>query len=291
MVAHIGVEALKALDYAHSKRDHDGLPLKLVHRDVSPENIMVTLRGEVQLLDFGVLKIDDDRRRGTDLGELQGNLAFMAPEQARGQEVDARADLFALGLVLYFALTGEPLYGSDTGYDLLLKAASGPGRRSWPSCRRCRRRSPRCCTGRCPPGPRRASPTPSASPRRCRPPAADAAASLAALVNELFGEELAEEQQQLGASSAGRLTSTASSGTGAPVQVRLRPLRRDRDGPRGGGVGAERTLGLGARSARRRRAPDLRSLPAAREDRLRRAWPRCSGPSARGPRASSACSP
>jgi serine/threonine protein kinase len=170
VVQHIGVEALKALDYAHSKRDHDGLPLKLVHRDVSPENIMVTQRGEVQLLDFGVLK-SDDRRRGTDPGQLQGNLAFMAPEQARGQDVDARADLFALGLVLYFALTAEPLYGTDTGYDLLLKAASGPDRPKWPSCQRCRRRSPRCCTGRWLSDRKRASPTPSASPRRCRPPA------------------------------------------------------------------------------------------------------------------------
>ena len=62
VVAHIGVEALKALDYAHSKRDHDGLPLGIVHRDVSPENIMVTMRGEVQLLDFGVMKVDDRRR-------------------------------------------------------------------------------------------------------------------------------------------------------------------------------------------------------------------------------------
>jgi hypothetical protein len=239
VVAHIGVEALKALDYAHSKRDHDGLPLKLVHRDVSPDNLMVTQRGEVQLLDFGVLKADD-RRRGTDPGQLQGNLAFMAPEQARGQEVDARADLFALGLVLYFALTGEPLYGSDTGYDLLLKAASGPGPAELAKLSSLPAPFPAVLYRALSARPEARFPDAFSFAEALSPTSPDAASNLAAFLNEMFGEELAEEQQQLGASSAGRLTSMGSSGTGTPVQVsNLRPLRRDRDGTGGGGgVGA-----------------------------------------------------
>jgi Protein kinase domain len=240
VVQHIGIEALKALDYAHSKRDHDGLALKLVHRDVSPENIMVTQRGEVQLLDFGVLK-SDDRRRGTDPGQLQGNLAFMAPEQARGQDVDARADLFALGLVLYFALTGEPLYGTDTGYDLLLKAASGPGPAEVAKLSALPAPFPAVLYRALAVRPEARFPDAFSFAEALSPTSPDAPASLAAFVNELFGEDLAEEQQQLGASSAGRLTSIGSSGAGQAIQPGIvRPLRRDGDfGPGGGG-------GLGA---------------------------------------------
>jgi hypothetical protein len=202
VVAYMGVEALKALDYAHAKRDHDGLPLGIVHRDVSPENIMITIRGEVQLLDFGVMKLAQARGGRTEIGELKGNLSFMAPEQARGLDVDARADLFALAAVLYFAIAGEPLYGKDTGYDLLVKAASGPSQDES--------------------GKIAALPAPfdrvlgkALSPRREEryPHAlafAEALGSLAAtsnpgaigaLVVELFGEELNQEQQQLSATS------------------------------------------------------------------------------------------
>ena len=175
---------------------------------------------------------------GTDPGELQGNLAFMAPEQARGQEVDARADLFALGLVLYFALTGEPLYGSDTGYDLLLKAASGPGPAELAKLSSLPAPFPAVLYRALSARPEARFPDAFSFAEALSPTSPDAAANLAAFLSEMFGEELAEEQQQLGASSAGRLTSMGSSGTGAPVQVsNLRPLRRDRDGGGGGGVG------------------------------------------------------
>jgi hypothetical protein len=207
MVAYVGVEALKALDYAHNKRDHDGMPLRIVHRDVSPENIMITLRGEVQLLDFGVLKSDASRsrRQGTEVGELKGNLNFMAPEQARGQEVDGRADLFALGLVLYFAITGEPLYGQDTGYDLLLKAASGPGPAELAKLSSLPSPFPsvlyRVLSGR----PEARFPDAFSFAEALAPAVGDAGLSLGSLVTEIYGEELAQEQQQLSASSAGRM--------------------------------------------------------------------------------------
>jgi eukaryotic-like serine/threonine-protein kinase len=98
-----------------------------VHRDVSPENVMVSARGEVKLLDFGVVKADEGRVARTDLGVVKGNVTFMAPEQARGLDVDARADLYSLALVMFFCATGKPLYAADTTYGLLMKAGNGPG--------------------------------------------------------------------------------------------------------------------------------------------------------------------
>ena len=231
IVAHLAVEACKALDYAHGKRDHDGLPLKLVHRDVSPENIMVTQRGEVQLLDFGVLKADETRRRGTDVGELQGNLTFMAPEQARGLEVDSRADLFALGLVIYFALTGEPLYGQDTGYDLLLKAAAGPGPAELAKLATLPAPFPSVLYRALAARPEARYPDAFSFAEALLPTSPEAAVTLTALVNELFGDELAQEQQQLSASSAGRLN---AGGTGG---AQVRPLRGRDGGLPGGGLG------------------------------------------------------
>ena len=216
MVATIGVEALKALDYSHGKRDHDGLPMGIVHRDVSPENIMITLRGEVQLLDFGVLKADGARRAGTEVGELKGSLAFMAPEQAKGHEVDGRADLFSLGLVLYFCLTGEPLYGNDSGYDLLVKAAAGPGPTELTKLAALPPPFPAALYRALSPRPEARFASAFAFAEVLAPAAQDGALRLAELMTELFGEELGSEQQQLAASSAGRF------GTGMRTDPRLR---------------------------------------------------------------------
>jgi len=121
-VAH---ETLQALAYAHRKRDRGGAPLNIVHRDVSPGNIMVSLAGEVKLSDFGIAKATSRVNR-TQMGLVKGNANFMSPEQARGQAVDARSDLFALGEVLYYCLTGELFYGGDNDLDVLFKAATGP---------------------------------------------------------------------------------------------------------------------------------------------------------------------
>jgi len=120
-------ETLKALDYAHRRKGDDGKPLNIVHRDISPANILISARGEVKLFDFGIVKAEG-RVTQTQHGVVKGNVNFMSPEQARGAEVDARADLFSLGLVLYYCATGQLLYGFDgTSYELLVKAATGPG--------------------------------------------------------------------------------------------------------------------------------------------------------------------
>ena len=119
-------ETLKALDYAHGKTGQDGKPMNLVHRDVSPNNILVSARGEVKLFDFGIAKAAG-RITQTQFGMVKGNVRFMSPEQARGDAVDGRSDLFAVGLVIYYALSGDALYTADTAYNLLVKAAQGPG--------------------------------------------------------------------------------------------------------------------------------------------------------------------
>jgi serine/threonine-protein kinase len=117
-------ETLQALSYAHTKRDQTGSPLGLVHRDVAAGNIIISTAGEVKLTDFGIVK-SNDRVSRTQIGVVKGNANFMSPEQARGQTVDARSDLFSLGLVLFYCLAGELLYRGTNDLEVLHHAASG----------------------------------------------------------------------------------------------------------------------------------------------------------------------
>jgi hypothetical protein len=126
VVLYAAAETLRALEYAHGKLGEGGRPLGIVHRDVSPSNVLVSARGEVKLFDFGIVKAEG-RVTKTQHGVVKGNVSFMSPEQARGISVDGRADLFSLGLVMYYCLTGEILYHGETTYELLVKAATGPG--------------------------------------------------------------------------------------------------------------------------------------------------------------------
>ena len=126
-VFYIAYETLQALAYAHDKTNDAGEPLQLVHRDISPGNIVVSRIGEVKLIDFGIVKAASGSRVSqTDLGNVKGNAAFMAPEQARGLAVDRRADLFSLGLVMFRALTGEPFYPGGTTAEVFYGSATGP---------------------------------------------------------------------------------------------------------------------------------------------------------------------
>jgi tRNA A-37 threonylcarbamoyl transferase component Bud32 len=126
----VAQEVLKALGYAHTRQDSQGRPLGIVHRDVSPMNIIASARGEVKLLDFGIAK-SADRSTRTQAGLVKGNVNFISPEQARGLEVDGRADLFSLGLTLYWCLTGELLYEGQNDFERLLQAAEGPNESHW----------------------------------------------------------------------------------------------------------------------------------------------------------------
>src|SRR5262245_46480097 len=98
-------EACKGLYYAHTRTDESGRPLRVVHRDISPQNILISFDGSVKLVDFGIAKAADQASL-TKSGAIKGKFAYMAPEQAAGKPLDARADLFAIGLVLYELLTG-----------------------------------------------------------------------------------------------------------------------------------------------------------------------------------------
>ena len=117
-------ETLQALAYAHARQDQAGTPLGLVHRDIAAGNVLVSAAGEVKLTDFGIVK-SNDRVSRTQIGVVKGNANFMSPEQARGQAVDARSDLFSLGLVLHYCLAGELLYRGDHDLEVLHHAASG----------------------------------------------------------------------------------------------------------------------------------------------------------------------
>ncbi len=106
------------LDYAHRKKDLEGHDLNLVHRDISPQNILISYEGEVKLVDFGIAKAASQASE-TRTGILKGKLAYMAPEQAWGRPVDRRTDIFALGVVLYECLTGRKLFRGDSEFDTL----------------------------------------------------------------------------------------------------------------------------------------------------------------------------
>jgi len=120
--AYVAREAARALAYVHALTGDDGKPLDLVHRDVSLSNVMLGFDGSVKLLDFGVAKaLGEQRTQRTQAGVLKGKWSYLAPEQIEGGEVDQRADLFALGIVLWEMLTGKRLFKAATGLETLEK--------------------------------------------------------------------------------------------------------------------------------------------------------------------------
>ncbi len=117
-------EVLAGLHHAHELCDLEGKPLLCVHRDVSPTNVMVTYRGEVKLLDFGVAKTTESTLE-TAAGFAKGKLAYMAPEQALGLAVDRRADVFAVGVMLHRIITGDDLWLTDDDSELVRALREG----------------------------------------------------------------------------------------------------------------------------------------------------------------------
>jgi len=114
--AYVVRETCRALAYAHALSDDNGAPLRLIHRDVSPSNVMIAFDGAVKLLDFGIAKaLSDTGDNKTQTGTLKGKFGYMSPEQVEGRPIDHRADLFACGVMLHETLTGRRLFkgGSD----------------------------------------------------------------------------------------------------------------------------------------------------------------------------------
>lgn len=106
---HIGAEVCEALEHAHVANDPDGRPMRLVHRDISPSNVLISRAGEVKLTDFGIAKRAEEV---TGHGTVRGKFAYISPEQARNEHVDARSDVFSLGIVLFELLTGCRLFSA-----------------------------------------------------------------------------------------------------------------------------------------------------------------------------------
>jgi tRNA A-37 threonylcarbamoyl transferase component Bud32 len=114
LAAYIAFETAKGLDYAHTRLDGDGLPLNLVHRDISPSNVLLGYDGHVKLVDFGIAEVESERERESESAVLKGKFSYMSPEQVAGRALDARADQFSLGICLWEMLTGHRLFKADT---------------------------------------------------------------------------------------------------------------------------------------------------------------------------------
>jgi serine/threonine-protein kinase len=121
---YIVTQALSGLDYAHKKSDFSGSPLDLVHRDISPQNLLLAFSGNVKVVDFGVAKSAMHLSEQSSAGQLKGKIAYMSPEQARGMPVDARTDLFALTIVLYELTTGVRLFRGSSDVETLQRVYS-----------------------------------------------------------------------------------------------------------------------------------------------------------------------
>jgi eukaryotic-like serine/threonine-protein kinase len=118
MACNIASRVCEGLDHAHRKRDALGRPLQIIHRDVSPQNVLISYEGEVKVIDFGIAKAASRSSR-TQAGVLKGKFGYMSPEQVRGLPLDRRSDVFAIGTLLWECLTGERLFANDSDFSTL----------------------------------------------------------------------------------------------------------------------------------------------------------------------------
>jgi serine/threonine-protein kinase len=117
---YICLEICKGLSYAHELTDSRGAPLYIVHRDMSPPNVLITKYGEVKIVDFGLAKANSQLEK-SEPGIIKGKFSYLAPEAAMGQDVDARTDIFAVGIILWELLAGQRLFLGDTDFQTVKK--------------------------------------------------------------------------------------------------------------------------------------------------------------------------
>ncbi len=113
LTANLAHEVARGLHYAHTKNDANGKPYGIVHRDISPSNVLVAYEGDIKIADFGIAKAESNAYQTKD-GVLKGKFEYMSPEQANGTEVDARSDVFSLGIILWECLTGRRLFKGES---------------------------------------------------------------------------------------------------------------------------------------------------------------------------------
>ena len=203
VIALVLAEVCDGLDAAHELRDVGGAPLGLVHRDVSPQNVMLSYQGDVKLLDFGVAKLDSAHLTKT--GDVKGKVAYMSPEQAMSEKLDRRSDLYGVGALLFELVAGRRMWSGETDVELIRQLALGAPTSLADAAPDAPRAlvdlHARLVAKKAADRPARASDVASEL-RAFVPDAAAARASLVALVGEAFGEAARAKREKLEAAIA-----------------------------------------------------------------------------------------
>ncbi len=133
IAAQLLAQAAAGLHAAHELKDDEGQLLEVVHRDATPQNLLIAATGDLKVVDFGIVKAKNQIHQATETGELKGKLSYLSPEQVRGKTLDRRADVFSLGCVLYVATTGRSPFNDGDAASTITKLMNGeyPPRRRW----------------------------------------------------------------------------------------------------------------------------------------------------------------
>jgi serine/threonine protein kinase len=126
---YIATQVCAGLDYAHKLKDFQGKPLNIIHRDIGPHNVFITYDGQVKIIDFGIAKAATQVNK-TQHGSIKGKITYMSPEQARGEKIDHRSDIYAMGILLYEMVTHERMFDGEYSYNLFKKVLESEYRRA-----------------------------------------------------------------------------------------------------------------------------------------------------------------